>query len=160
MFFSVTKKFKILLWIMAGAAVHGFGGSSSAESPDFTPARLKPCPDSPNCVSSLSADPRHAVAPIAFSGSLSEARRNLVNVIRAMPRAHIVRDEETYLHVEFTSGVFRFVDDVEFIIDEEAKRIDARSASRVGYWDMGVNRKRIEEIRRRMAQEASQETDP
>lgn len=160
MSFGVMKKFKILLWIMAGAAVHGFGGSGSADSPDFTPARLKPCPDSPNCVSSLSADPRHAVAPITFSGSMPEARRNLLKVIRAMPRAHIVSDEATYLHVEFTSGVFRFVDDAEFFIDEEAKRIDARSASRVGYWDMGVNRKRIEEIRRRMAQEASQENDP
>jgi uncharacterized protein (DUF1499 family) len=145
---------------MAGFAVNGFGSSGLAESSAPVPVRLKPCPDSPNCVSSLSSDPQRAVAPIACSGSISETRRNLLKVISAMPRTHIVRDEETYLHVEFTSGVFRFVDDVEFFFDEEFKRIDVRSASRVGYWDMGANRKRIEEIRRMMGQGVSPETNP
>jgi uncharacterized protein (DUF1499 family) len=145
---------------MAGIAANGFESSGLAESSASVPARLKPCPDSPNCVSSFSSDPRHAVAPIAFSGSTSETRRKLWEVIRAMPRTHIVRDEKTYLHVEFTSAVFRFVDDVEFLFNEELQQIDVRSASRVGYWDMGANRKRIEEIRRMMAQGVSSETNP
>ena len=58
------------------------------------------------------------------------------------------------------AGLFRFVDDVEFLFNEELQRIDVRSASRVGYWDMGANRKRIEEIRRMMAQGVSSETNP
>lgn len=148
------------LFLMAGVAVNGVGGSGSTREPNLASVRLKPCPDSPNCVSSLSSDPRQAVEPIAFGGSASEAQRKLLKVIGAMPRTEVVRDEGAYLHVEFTSALFRFVDDVEFLIDEQAKRIDVRSASRVGHWDMGANRKRIEEIRRLMAQEVSLETHP
>lgn len=148
------------LFLMAGVAVNGVGGSGSEGDTKLASVRLKPCPDSPNCISSLSSDPRQAIAPIAFVGSVSEARRKLLKVIAAMPRTQVVRDEGAYLHVEFTSALFRFVDDVEFLIDEESKRIDVRSASRVGYWDLGANRKRIEEIRRLMAQKVSLETDP
>jgi uncharacterized protein (DUF1499 family) len=42
----------------------------------------------------------------------------------------------------------RFVDDVEFLFDDTNKKIHVRSASRVGYSDMGVNRKRVEELRK------------
>lgn len=150
---GLVMQLPILIWLIAVAAIHGFGGNGSAQG---RADRLKPCPDSPNCVSSLSSDPRHAIAPITFSGSASQARQKLLEVIRSMPRGEVVLEEGLYLHVEFTSGVFRFVDDVEFFIDEEQGLIQARSASRVGYWDLGVNRKRIEEIRRKMVQE----TDP
>ena len=54
---------------------------------------------------------------------------------------------ETYLHAEFKSAVFRFVDDVEFFADEGAGVIQVRSAARVGNSDLGVNRKRLETIR-------------
>lgn len=142
------SKLPMLIWLMAGAAVHGFGGSGSAQGPEF-----KPCPDSPNCVSSLSSDPRHAVAPIAFKGSASQARRKLLEVIRSMPRSRVVCDEGACLHVEYTSALFGFVDDVEFFIDDERHLVHVRSASRTGYWDLGANRKRVEEIRRMLTEE-------
>jgi len=63
-----------------------------------------------------------------------------------MPRAEIATDKENFLHVEFTSKIFRFVDDVEFYFNEPGV-IHFRSASRIGHSDMGVNRHRIEEIR-------------
>ena len=59
-----------------------------------------------------------------------------------------MEEDETYLHVEFTSRIFRFVDDVEFVFEDETKTIHFRSASRTGYSDFGVNRNRMEEIRR------------
>ncbi len=59
-----------------------------------------------------------------------------------MKRSRIVISEKLYLHVEFTSAFFRFVDDVEFLLDDEKKLIHVRSASRVGNSDFGVNRKR------------------
>lgn len=61
-----------------------------------------------------------------------------------------MQDEDLYLHYEFTSLLLRFVDDVEFLFDEEAKTIHFRSASRVGYGDLGVNRRRMEDIRSRL----------
>ena len=111
--------------------------------------KLRPCPDSPNCVSSQSSDPRHAIAPIRYEGTAEEARELLIKVVLGMKRSRIVISENSYLHAEFTSAFFRFVDDVEFVLDDRKKLIHVRSASRVGYSDFGVNRKRVEEIRRR-----------
>ena len=146
--------------VMTGAAVLGSGAACSGQRRGEAADRLKPCPDSPNCGSSLSSDPRHRVAPIVHTNSSAGARERLLGVIRSMPRARIRSHEGPCLHVEFTSAVFRFVDDVEFFIDEAEKVIHVRSASRVGYWDLGANRRRVEEIRRMMTRALTEETDP
>lgn len=65
-----------------------------------------------------------------------------------MPRTKLVDEDESYLHFEFTSLLLRFVDDVEFLFDEKIGTIHFRSASRIGYGDFGVNRRRMEEIRK------------
>jgi uncharacterized protein (DUF1499 family) len=113
---------------------------------------LSPCPDSPNCVSTLSPpqDSRHAIAPYRFSRTKSDAKALLKTVIAGLPRTRLVEEDETYLHYEFTSLLLRFVDDVEFLFDDEAKAIHFRSASRTGYGDLGVNRRRMEDIRSRI----------
>ena len=118
---------------------------------------LPPCPDSPNCVSTQAprADAQHFIEPITYTGSAGDARQRLLDVIAAMPRTQIVTDEETYVHATFTSLIFRFVDDVQFVIDDATKTIHFRSASRVGRGDMGVNRNRMEEIRTRFNQAAA-----
>ncbi len=112
--------------------------------------KLAPCPASPNCVSSQSSDKDHAVEPFPFTGTPVEAMAKLKVVLSTMPRARIVTATENYLHAEFTSALFRFVDDVEFRLDESARTIHLRSASRVGSSDLGVNRKRIEDLRESM----------
>ena len=73
----------------------------------------------------------------------------LISVINSMKRSEIVTAEMNHIHATFKSGLFRFVDDVEFSFDDQRKVIDVRSASRTGYSDLGVNRKRVEEIRQR-----------
>jgi uncharacterized protein (DUF1499 family) len=112
-----------------------------------TGGRLLICPDSPNCVSSQSSDPRHTIAPLRYNGTAEKARELLIKAVLGMKRSRVVISEELYLHAEFTSAFFRFVDDVEFLLDDVKKLIHVRSASRVGYSDFGVNRKRVEEIR-------------
>jgi uncharacterized protein (DUF1499 family) len=111
--------------------------------------KLAACPDRPNCVSSLSDDKEHFIAPLTYKGSMAEATAHLLSVLDQMKGAKIVSRTDTTIHAEFTSTVFGFVDDVDFRFDAADRRIDLRSASRVGYTDFGVNRKRIEEIRRR-----------
>ncbi len=111
--------------------------------------RLSPCPKSPNCVSSLSEDKSHQVEPLTYNAPLEEAREKLISVINSMKRSEIAIAENNYIHATFKSFLFRFVDDVEFSFDDEKKIIDVRSASRTGYSDFGVNRSRVEEIRRR-----------
>jgi uncharacterized protein (DUF1499 family) len=109
--------------------------------------KLAPCPSSPNCVSSQSQDAEHHVKPIKYDGSLIQAKERLLEVIKAMDRVKITTVEDDYVHAEFTSRVFRFVDDVEFYFDRDHKVIHVRSASRVGYSDLGANRHRVQKIR-------------
>ena len=111
--------------------------------------KLLPCPSSPNCVSSQAADEGHRTAPLPYTGPARDAWSRLAGIIASLPRAKVMTDSGTYLHVEFTSLIFRFVDDVEFLADANAKVIHVRSASRVGHSDLGVNRRRIETIRAR-----------
>ena len=108
--------------------------------------QFSPCPDKPNCVSSKSSLSLHKIDLLIYEGSPQEARKRLLNVIKSMPRTQISRDKDNFIHAEFTSKIFRFVDDVEFYF-EKLGTIHFRSASRLGYSDMGVNRKRMEEIR-------------
>ncbi len=111
--------------------------------------KLAPCPETPNCVSSQAADEQHRIDPFPFTGPVEAAMARLAVIVRSFPRTAVVSENGTYLHVAFTSALFRFVDDVEFLADEAAKVIHVRSASRLGKSDLGVNRKRVEEIRRR-----------
>src|SRR5208283_1802069 len=75
---------------------------------------LAPCPNSPNCVSTKAQDKKHAIPPIRYTTSRQETMAKLIAIIRSMPRTNIVETTDDYLQVEFTSAVFRFVDDVEF----------------------------------------------
>jgi uncharacterized protein (DUF1499 family) len=118
---------------------------------------LAACPDRPNCVSSLSDDKEHFIAPLTYEGSMAEADARLLSVLEQMKGVKIVSRTDTSIHAEFTSTVFGFVDDVDFRFDAADRRIDLRSASRVGYTDFGVNRKRVEEIRRRFQAAAPSE---
>jgi uncharacterized protein (DUF1499 family) len=114
--------------------------------------RLTPCPASPNCVCTEDRDPGHAVEPIAFTTTAAEARERLKELLATLPRARVMTENDTYLHAEFTTLVFLFVDDVEFLIDADKKLIHFRSASRAGHSDLGVNRKRMEAIRKAFTQ--------
>jgi len=115
--------------------------------------KLAAVPDSPNCVSSMTEKSSFAMQPISVAG-LDDPMGKLKQAIEsAIPRSKLVTEEENYLHYEFTSLLFRFVDDGEFLLDESnagQKVIHFRSASRVGYSDMGANRKRMELIREAM----------
>ncbi|MCB0403341.1 MAG: DUF1499 domain-containing protein [Bdellovibrionales bacterium] len=112
---------------------------------------LKPCPDSPNCVSTFSKKEGSAIAPITTKGTRDQVMAKVRKVLSEMPRTKIVSEKPNYLHVEFTSALFRFVDDVEFLLDE-ANTLHFRSASRIGHSDLGANRKRMEEFRIRFFQ--------
>ncbi len=109
--------------------------------------RLSPCRSTPNCVSSQAdpADKEHYIAPIAFKGDAIAAVRKAVE---SMPRSRIISADSHYLYAEFRSALLGYVDDVEFHYD--GKVIHVRSASRLGRRDFGVNRARVEELRKRI----------
>jgi uncharacterized protein (DUF1499 family) len=113
--------------------------------------RLAPCPRSPNCVCSQDSDPGHRIDPIALSKDGKQTWDRLRQILVRWPRTRIVTETDRYLHAECTSWLFRYVDDVEFLLDHEARVIQVRSASRVGRSDLGINRRRIEAIRQALA---------
>jgi uncharacterized protein (DUF1499 family) len=113
---------------------------------------LKPCPETPNCVNSQATDEEHFIEPFHYTGTQQEALARLLQILKSEKRVKILTVQSNYIRAEFTSALFRFVDDVEFYFPEkkpEEKIIHIRSASRVGHYDLGVNRKRIERIRNR-----------
>ena len=109
--------------------------------------KLGGCPSSPNCVSTASDDAQHRIDPITFTGSVENTCEKLIQTVGQLPRTRLVTQKDNYLHFECRSRIFQFVDDLEFYVDPQAKTIQIRSASRVGYSDLGVNRKRVEKIR-------------
>lgn len=111
--------------------------------------RLASCPNKPNCVSSQAQSKKHFVEPIRLSGDATTAMRKIGAVVAAMPLTHVVESRPDYLYAEFSTPLMGFVDDVEFYCD--GKQIHVRSASRLGYSDMGVNRKRVEAVRKAFA---------
>jgi len=111
--------------------------------------KLRPCPDKHNCVCTQDPAEQHRVEPIRYDATQEEAREKLLGIIRHMTQSTLVKADPDYIHVEFRSSFFEFVDDVEFLFDDGAKLIHFRSASRTGSYDFNVNRKRMEEIRKR-----------
>jgi uncharacterized protein (DUF1499 family) len=86
--------------------------------------------------------------PIPYQGPLEVARARMLRVLRALPRTTLIEEGPAVLRAECRSLVFRFVDDVEIRFDDAAKLIHFRSASRLGRSDFGVNRARMEGVRR------------
>lgn len=112
--------------------------------------KLAPCPSTPNCVCSQSEDAEHKIEPLTYKSTPQVAFTQLKQAIESQPRTKIITQSPNYLYAEFTSAIMKFVDDVEFYLDEGAKVIHVRSASRLGQSDLGVNRKRIETIRAKL----------
>jgi uncharacterized protein (DUF1499 family) len=109
---------------------------------------LRDCPSSPNCVSSQASNEEHKTAPLPLTGDLANSRQRLLALLTSQPRVRVVSEENNYIHAEFTSRILRYVDDVEFLLGPQA--IELRSASRLGYSDLGANRARVEQLREQL----------
>lgn len=111
--------------------------------------RLPPCPRTPNCVSTQARSKLHAIAPIPYRSSRPQARARLLAILASLPRTKVVAADEGSIQAVCRSAVFRFADDLLLLLDDDAKLIHFRSASRLGRRDFGVNRARMETIRAR-----------
>ena len=156
---KVTKHYRfylLLLAVLSGFFL--FNCEHKKKKLGLEKSRLKPCPDSPNCVGSMEdpTDEVHYLEPLKMTGNLNESRNLIKTILAESPRVEIIVDEDFYLHAEFTTKIMRFVDDVEFYFDEENGLIHYRSASRVGYSDLGLNHKRMQEIRKKYTKKIHQ----
>jgi len=120
--------------------------------------RLHACPKDKNCVSSQDrGDAAHFIEPLRHGGDVAAAKEALRAILRELPRVRVVAEDERYWHIEFRSRLFGFVDDVELLFDANEPVIHVRSASRFGTYDWGVNRRRVEDLRRRLEARSKRE---
>ncbi len=117
--------------------------------------RLRPCPSSPNCVSSDAPQGSHYIEPLPLPQGNTPALSVIRAAIEQAPRTRIVTARDDYLHAEFETLIFRFVDDLEVHVRPDEKNVAVRSASRVGRWDLGTNRRRVERLRRQLTEPAN-----
>ena len=136
---------KIITLLVCSLAVIACAGKSTREL-GVIEGKLRPCPASPNCVNSQHRNESHYIAPLKIPTTVADNKKLLIEIIEQMPRTKIVSENDQYLHVEFTTKIMRYTDDVEFLI--EGNIVHVRSASRIGYSDLNANRNRIEEIRK------------
>ena len=155
-FFSIFSTASLVLLLTLGsasdasAALPGIGGAFAGSKPEnigVTDGKLASCPASPNCVVSQGGDEEHAIAPIVYVGDRAAARKNLISILGVVPRTKIVEERDSYILAESESRLMGFVDDTEFYLPEGEQVIHARAAARLGESDLGVNRRRIEQIR-------------
>jgi uncharacterized protein (DUF1499 family) len=109
------------------------------------------CPETPNCVSSLSdpTDDEHFINALASPDGITTNAllARIAKQIDKDPDAELIVNTPTYLYAEYTSDLMQFIDDVEFLSDTDLGIVEVRSASRIGRSDFGVNRSRIDMIR-------------
>lgn len=112
---------------------------------------LAPCPDSPNCVSSLASSEKQRVEPLSVSDNRDTSMARLKSVLDNQARVEYDVVGQSRIQARFKSMVFRFTDDVTFFVRDNGV-VEVRSASRVGYWDLGANRRRVESLREQLAE--------
>jgi uncharacterized protein (DUF1499 family) len=97
---------------------------------------LAPCSSPAHCARAdwTVADPEAALAA-------------LVPVVAATPRIEVVEQRSGYLHATASSALFGFVDDLELYADTAHGLLQARSVSRLGDSDLGVNASRLAALR-------------
>ena len=113
--------------------------------------RLRPCPGTPNCVNSEDRGKPWYIEPLSFKNPAEESWKNITRAIQAMG-GKVEIDKNGYIRATFMTPVFFFVDDLELRLDVNNAVIQVRAASRVGRSDMGLNRKRVNELRATFSQ--------
>ncbi|EDX84637.1 conserved hypothetical protein [Synechococcus sp. PCC 7335] len=132
------------------AVLPGLSGVFTGDHPDnigVIDGKLADCPTTPNCVVSQNADEEHAIAPIIYKGEREAAKANIVDILGVVPRTKIVEETDNYILAESESRLMGFVDDTEFYFPADKNVIQVRAAARMGESDLGVNRRRVEQIR-------------
>lgn len=113
----------------------------------LTDGRLSTCPSSPNCVCSDETGTSSAIESLQLAVPAADAWPLVEQAVRGLARTRIVSNSADYIHAECASSLLGFVDDLELHLRPDDGDIAVRSASRLGYSDFGVNRRRVEMLR-------------
>ncbi|NRA45768.1 MAG: DUF1499 domain-containing protein [Oligoflexales bacterium] len=109
--------------------------------------KLAPCGEKPNCVSSMSSDEQFGVEGFQFSNEPTSSFSQFVESLRQADGVELLRKTDNFAHLTYQSAIFGFTDDLQLLLAPDTGKVEVRSSSRVGYSDLGANRKRVEGIR-------------
>ena len=140
-FFIGYLMFVSILWGCSGNSADRHNSKSSG---------FLDCPDTPNCVSSLAKNPKYRVEPFKLKKDYKTGWAIVQRSVGSLPRTKIVSADNSDIHAECRSMIFRFVDDLTLHLNPSNGIIHIRSASRTGYSDLGVNRRRVESLRKKL----------
>jgi uncharacterized protein (DUF1499 family) len=138
-----------LIYVLTGfmfVACSSMPDKSEDNDATTRPAELTTCPDRPSCVSTSAKNPGQFIEPLQFSDSRKFAQERLRRIIQRLPRSTITVDQPGYMVATVRSELFGFTDDMEFLLDTEKNIVHFRSGARIGYYDFGVNRRRMHAI--------------
>lgn len=146
---------KARIWVIIFAVIivgvlYYFNCNTCINCAGITGGNLKPCDTSFACVNTQAENPKHAIDPIPYSGSLSPIPR-LRDICKTFPKSRIIKATDTYLLVEFRSKYLSWVDDAEFLWVPSKQKIEMRAAARCGFYDFHKNRERLETIRKQFS---------
>jgi uncharacterized protein (DUF1499 family) len=142
-FFIGSLMFVTILWGCSGNPAERHNSESSG---------FLDCPDTPNCVSSLAKNPKYRVEPFRLKKDPKTSWDVVKKTVELLPRTKVVSADNSDIHAECRSLIFRFVDDLTLHLTPSNGIIHLRSASRIGYSDLGVNRRRVETLRKKLQQ--------
>ncbi len=137
----------VILFTLTGSLIFSAPSWAGSATLGVSNGHLTPCPTSNNCVISQDGDRKHVIDPISYNVDRDTAQKALLKVITVVPRTKVIEQTDNYIHALSKSRIFKFIDDVEFYFPADENVIHVRSASRVGESDLGVNRRRVEQIR-------------
>ena len=144
------KIFMVIVVILVAliAVAFGFIYWQNSQIPELghDAGRLTPLSGNPNGVSTQSSDPKTLVEPWPYKADQNTTMQAIKDAVAAYAGAEVVREEGDYLRVVFITPGMRFRDDAEFYLDDDARQVHFRSASRAGKSDLGLNRQRHEQL--------------
>ncbi|MAA64075.1 MAG: hypothetical protein CL581_04745 [Alteromonadaceae bacterium] len=135
-----------ILLILSGCASTG---NVPLAGTDFT---LDSCPPFLNCVSSSSTVGLYAIEPIRLAEPLESSWAIIKAEALQLPGASINDARFGYADITCYSDLFGFPDYLEVLVDSDMQRLNVRSQSPFGLYDMGVNRRRVELLRSQLVE--------
>ncbi|MFV1983506.1 MAG: DUF1499 domain-containing protein [Thiohalomonadales bacterium] len=144
----------ILIFVIVTVFIIQFIGLLKGERPEILGIhnnQLRACPEKSNCVSSYSSyssNLKFNIEPLPYFSTAENSITKIQKTLLGIKGITIITQDKDYIYAECKSFFLGFVDDLEVYCDESKQRCFVRSASRLGYSDFGVNRKRIEKIRK------------
>ncbi|MFP4316174.1 MAG: DUF1499 domain-containing protein [Desulfovibrionales bacterium] len=109
------------------------------------------CLGRPNCVSSTMWDRSHRVEPFHLTGDPEQSWKAVVKEVSELDRTVVVAETSVRLHAECRSRFLGMIDDLALELFPDLCRVEICSAARKGWWDFGINRRRVECLRKRLA---------